>query len=190
MGATRVRTTKKKASVTHFAAARATVTENKERAAAYDRMVSIQNAVTSSRATSMRIKRPFFPVDHAVFCPACDFKLARGEVEGGFEDGPYDFDTTCPDCGTRFPVVDVVRSAKTTDERQFLWLCKEQTRAAYHEVLDRYGDGVTFAELLRNDPHVVWNAYRYGLKEGRKGPKECVVTGFLNNEPVSEPESD
>lgn len=190
MGATRVRTTKKKASVTHFAAARAAVSENKDRAAAYDRMAGIQNAVTSSRATNTRIKRPFFPVDHVVFCPACDFKLTRADVQAGFEDGPYDFDTTCPDCGDRFPTLDVVRSAKTTDERQFVWLCEEQTREAYREVLDRYGDGVTFDELLRHDPHVVWNAYRYGLEEGRKGCKEYVAMGFLDKDPVSEQEAD
>ena len=190
MGATRVRTTKKKASVTHFAAARAAVSENKERAAAYDRMVGIQNAVTSSRATSMRIKRPFFPVDHVVYCPGCDFKLTRSDVQVGFLDDPYDFDTTCPDCGDRFSTLDVVCSAKTTDKRQFVCLSKEQTRAAYHEVLDRYGDGVTHAELLRHAPHVVWNAYRYGLEEGRKDRKEYVVRNFLDNDPVSEPESD
>lgn len=192
MGATRVRTTKKKASVTHFDAARAAAVaaEKKERATAYGQMVGIQAAVTSSRATNMRIKRPFFPEDHVVFCPGCDFKLTRADVQAGFVEGPHNFDTTCPDCGDRFPTLDVVRSAKTTDERQFVWLCKEQTRAAYQEVLDRYGEDITFAELLRHDPHVVWNAYRYGLEEGRKGSKEYVVTGFLDHDPVSEPESD
>ena len=107
-------------------------------------------------------------------CPDCNHRLSDKEVKDGFSNNPYDFETTCPECGRKFE--SIIVASRKAEEYHFIHKCLIQTQKALEDFEKEYGRVVSRSALEREDPGLYFNTiYHFGTLEKGLEKSGCKV---------------
>jgi hypothetical protein len=114
-------------------------------------------------AQPQKLKMSAF-ISYAVKCLECGCMLTEYEVRDGFDqEDPFDFKTTCPECGHRFLAYFCVqlKFAELMEER-IIWLCENQLQSAVTQWFEEHGkQGFHALRLAEEKPEILWNTFVY-----------------------------
>ena len=107
-------------------------------------------------------------------CPDCNHRLSDKEVKDGFSNNPYDFETTCPECGRKF--ASIIVAFRKAEEYHFIHKCLIQTQQALIDFQNKYGRVISRSALERDNPGLYFNTiYHFGTLEKGLEKSGCKV---------------